>query len=215
MNNKLIPVEYSNQRILTTHQLAESYETETRRISENFNANKGRYILGKHYFCLEGEAKREFLNHTQITDGSKNAAILYLWTEKGALLHAKSLNTDKAWEVYGELVENYFNTKVASLDITQLSPQMQLLTQMVNSMAQQELKLNQLEVKIQDTEKQTAEIGQKINIVQDTIIQRDDDWRRGLNKIFNNAVEASGTGDYQTLRQETYEILEREEPIAI
>ena len=35
----------------------------------------------------------------------------YLWTEKGALLHAKSLNTDKAWEVYDYLVDFYFRAK--------------------------------------------------------------------------------------------------------
>ena len=31
--------------------------------------------------------------------------------KKGALLHAKSLNTDKAWEVYDYLVDFYFRAK--------------------------------------------------------------------------------------------------------
>ena len=48
------------------------------------------------------------MNHHQIDDGLKNASKLYLWTERGALLHAKSLNTDRAWEVYDRLVETYF-----------------------------------------------------------------------------------------------------------
>lgn len=33
------------------------------------------------------------------------------WTEKDALLHTKSLNTDKAWEVYDHLVNFYFRVK--------------------------------------------------------------------------------------------------------
>ena len=33
---------------------------------------------------------------------------VYLWTQKGAFLHAKSLNTDKAWDVYEILVDTYF-----------------------------------------------------------------------------------------------------------
>ena len=44
----------------------------------------------------------------QVTFGhlvDKRTSHLYLWTEKGALLHAKSLNTDKAWEVYDYLVD--------------------------------------------------------------------------------------------------------------
>lgn len=106
--NELAIIEYKDVRVLTTQQLAEEYGTDTRRISENFNANKNRYIAGKHYIALEGQEKREFLNHTEIADSSKNAKTLYLWTEKGAFLHAKSLNTDKAWEVYDRLVDSYF-----------------------------------------------------------------------------------------------------------
>jgi phage antirepressor YoqD-like protein len=107
----LIPIEYQNQRILTTAQLAEQYGTDERRISENFNRNRDRYMEGKHFFALQGEEKRAFLNHTQIGDGSKHASVLYLWTEKGAWLHAKSLNTDRAWEAYEMLVDEYYRIK--------------------------------------------------------------------------------------------------------
>lgn len=48
------------------------------------------------------------INRPQIDDASKKATKLYLWTQKGAFLHAKSLNTDKAWEVYDHLVDSYF-----------------------------------------------------------------------------------------------------------
>ena len=106
--NKLVPIEHKNQRVLTTAQIADGYGTDEKRISENFNRNKDRYIEGKHYYALSGESKTQFCNHTQIADGSKKAHMLYLWTEKGALFHAKSLNTDKAWEVYDHLVETYF-----------------------------------------------------------------------------------------------------------
>ena len=43
----------------------------------------------------------------------KTANKLYLWTERGALLHAKSINTDQAWEVYDRLVDFYFRAKEA------------------------------------------------------------------------------------------------------
>lgn len=57
---------------------------------------------------MKGEEIRAFKNRLEIQDGLKHANVLQLWTEKGALLHAKSLNTDKAWEVYDYLVEFYF-----------------------------------------------------------------------------------------------------------
>lgn len=109
--NQLQVIEHQNQRALTTAQLAESYETDERRISENYTRNRERYTEGKHYFSLEGEQKREFLNHTQIADSLKHAPTIYLWTEKGAWLHAKSLNTDRAWEAYETLVDDYYRIR--------------------------------------------------------------------------------------------------------
>lgn len=106
--NDIQKVEYNGVLVLTTQQIAKAYGTEAKIISNNFNRNKIRYIEGKHYISLTGEEKRRFLNHHQFEDGLKNANTIYLWTQKGAFLHAKSLNTDTAWEVYDELVDNYF-----------------------------------------------------------------------------------------------------------
>ena len=53
--------EYKDMRVLTTQQIAEAYGAEERRISENFNANKKRYVEGKHYIKLEGKELKEFL----------------------------------------------------------------------------------------------------------------------------------------------------------
>ena len=105
--NELQITEYKNIRVLTTQQLAEAYGSDTRVISNNFNRNKDRYVEGKHYICLEGDELKDFKTNHQF-DESSRINKLYLWTEKGAFLHAKSLNTDTAWEVYDRLVDNYF-----------------------------------------------------------------------------------------------------------
>ena len=99
-------IEQDGQRVLTTAQLADAYGTSTQRISHNFSQNKKRYVEGKHFYYLTGESLKEFAmsNFDTANKGGK----MYLWTERGALLHAKSLNTDKAWEVYDFLVEHYF-----------------------------------------------------------------------------------------------------------
>lgn len=103
--NELQITEYKNIRVLTTQQIAEAYGTDSKTISYNFNHNKERYIYGKHFICLSGDELRAF---REIHDLPNNLNKLYLWTEKGAFLHAKSLNTDTAWEVYDRLVDNYF-----------------------------------------------------------------------------------------------------------
>lgn len=104
-------VEVKGIRVLTTKQLAELYGTDTRTLQYNFRYNKERYILGKHYIEVNGDELRRLKTRSEIPSSFKYAKSLYLWTEKGALLHAKSLNTDKAWEVYDYLVDFYFRAK--------------------------------------------------------------------------------------------------------
>lgn len=108
--NELAVTEYKEIRVLTTQQIADAYGSNADTITKNFNRNKDRYVEGKHYICLKGDELRAFKANGQI-DLLPNVNTLYLWTEKGAFLHAKSLNTDKAWEVYDHLVDTYFNRK--------------------------------------------------------------------------------------------------------
>lgn len=115
-------VEVKGIRVLTSGQIAECYGTTLDCIKQNFYANRKRYVEGKHYIALSGDELKEFKdwvrkahlvnNQVRITNlVGRQASHLYLWTEKGALLHAKSLNTDKAWEVYDYLVDFYFRAK--------------------------------------------------------------------------------------------------------
>jgi ORF6N domain. len=106
----LIPVEYQTQRILTTEQLAEIYETEPRRITENFQRNQDRFIEGKHYYFIHGEELKTFLQDAEsVVQNPSKVRMLYLWTERGASRHCKILDTDKAWEQFDNLEETYFN----------------------------------------------------------------------------------------------------------
>lgn len=111
-------VDYNGIRVLTSLQIADAYETTTTRIKQNFNENKDKYKYGKHYILLTGDDLKAFKKNYNVFNKVGNnylvgnrAPSLYLWTERGALLHAKSLNTDKAWQVYEYLVENYFRSK--------------------------------------------------------------------------------------------------------
>lgn len=104
-------VEVKGQRVLTTEQLAKCYDTVPKIIQYNFSYNKQRYTEGKHFILLQGAELKQFKANLEIQGNLKFARILYLWTEKGALLHAKSLNTDKAWEVYDYLVDFYFRER--------------------------------------------------------------------------------------------------------
>ena len=109
LQTDLTPVEYSAQRVLTTEQLAQFYECDANNIKKNFNFNKERFLEGKHYFKLEGEE----LSKLRVTFGdlqiSPMTRTFYLWTKRGAARHAKMLSTEKAWQVFEALEENYFD----------------------------------------------------------------------------------------------------------
>ena len=106
-------VEVKGIRVLTSKQIAEEYGTSTDVIKKNFTRNREHFVEGKHYIALAGDELKCF-KQNQMTNShlvANRTAHLYLWTEKGALLHAKSINTDKTWQVYDYLVDFYFRPK--------------------------------------------------------------------------------------------------------
>ena len=109
--NELTVLEHNDIRVMTTEQLAEAYGCDVQHIKQNFNNNKERFTDGKHYFRLEGAELKSFKRQVENFDlpVSKFASAMYLWTKRGAARHSKMLGTERAWDVFDELEESYFN----------------------------------------------------------------------------------------------------------
>ncbi|MFS0784751.1 ORF6N domain-containing protein [Bacillus sp. 1P06AnD] len=152
-------IEQNGQRVLLTNQLAESYGTDPKIINRNFQRNSERYIEGKHFFSLTGEGLKDFKGSRQFDDSLKFSSVLYLWTEKGALLHAKSLNTDQAWAVYEKLVDSYFSKVKVLSEKEQLMASMKLSIE--NSEELNSLKSDVMEIKRQVSEEIVLNHGQQ------------------------------------------------------
>lgn len=113
---ELKPINYNEEVVITTKTLANVYECDEKQISKNFNRNKDKFEEGKHYYKLEGKALKEFKTSSLFDDSSMlRVNCLYLWTKRGASRHCKMLGTDKAWEMFDTLEENYFNPKMPQL----------------------------------------------------------------------------------------------------
>lgn len=108
---ELKPINYKEEVVITTKTLAKVYECDDKIISNNFNRNKDKFEEGKHYYELKGEQLQAFKGCHQNDESLKYVSILYLWTKRGASRHCKMLGTDKAWEMFDSLEENYFNPK--------------------------------------------------------------------------------------------------------
>lgn len=148
--NQLNPIIQQGQRVLTTQQLADSFGVETKIINRNFQRNAERYIEGKHVFVLSGEELRQFKGSRQFDDSLKFTSILYLWTEKGAWLHAKSLNTDSAWNAYEKLIDEYYSVVKILSEKEQLIASMKITIETSEKVDKIENKIISLEQKIDE-----------------------------------------------------------------
>lgn len=113
----------------------------------------------------------------------------------------------------GKVVRKYFITvekrfKNQLIDVAQLSPELQMAKQIWDGMAKAQLEQA-------ETQRQLALTNEKVNLVEtavttikDTIVQRDDDWRNSINKMFNNAALHTESKDFRNLRNESYQMLE-------
>lgn len=197
----LIPLEFKNQRIITTKVLAEEFGTKEDNIKANFNNNKTRFKEGKHYFQLKGDELRVFKGVVNdINDPSiKFASVLTLWTEKGAARHAKILDTDEAWDVYEEFEETYFRIKNRQPSLDGLSPQLQALINI-------ELNQKKLEEKIETVREENKN---EIESIRSAVTLDTNSWRKDTAVIINKiATKLGGFEHIQPIREEIYNLLD-------
>jgi len=177
-------IEHNNQRVLTTQQLAASYGTDAQIIVNNFNRNKDRYTEGKHFYRLEGEEKRGFINLNQI-DVGLNTQHFYLWTEKGAWLQAKSLGTDEAWEAYEMLVDDYYN-KADMLKLIAKDPIMAMRYDQIKMIQ----RLDDVEEKVNIAEDQAISAHTRLDNLDK--VDPDGDPRQELVRLVTNYAKRNG-----------------------
>ncbi len=101
-------IEREGKRVLMTSQIAEAFGADAKTVNRNFQRNQGRFEQGQHFFALTGEALKQFKGERRNDSTLKYTSNLYLWTEEGAFMLAKSLNSEKAWQAYNLLVNQYF-----------------------------------------------------------------------------------------------------------
>ncbi|EKS1146029.1 TPA: ORF6N domain-containing protein [Escherichia coli] len=124
----LSPITHNQIPVITTELLAQLYGAEVKNIQNNYARNAERFIEGKHFFKVAGDALKNLrvaLNYSQNLQPSlrglqisPKARSLILWTERGAARHAKMLETDQAWDVFEKLEDCYFRQKDPSAPVS-------------------------------------------------------------------------------------------------
>ncbi|EGT5565027.1 ORF6N domain-containing protein [Clostridioides difficile] len=196
--NNLQVIERNNERVLTTQQLADVYETDARNISNNFNNNKDRFIEGKHYFLLQGDDLKNFKGiHTEY-ENLKFTSKMYLWTERGANRHCKILDTDKAWEQFDNLEETYFKVKQQKPTCIE-----DVLIESLKEMKDLRLQVNQ-------ANSIALEAKAEVETIKDVVSLDSNSWRTNTHQLIARIAKKQGGFEHiNMLRTESYELLNK------
>ena len=187
--------EYKGQRVVTFSDIDAVHGRPEGTAKRNFNANRNHFIEGEDYFRVGSDEIRTNGLFSISENDHRDKALI---TEQGYLMLVKSFTDDLAWDVQRSLVNSYFKVKSLASD---LSPQMQLLYQMVNQLAENERAAKEAQALAQKAVDTTEAIKEAIQPVFDN-------WRDETNKKFNRIQKSCGT-QFSFLRNEMYQALEQ------
>ena len=215
-NHDVVEIQWKGQKVITTAQLAEVYETDANNVQANFGRNQEHFKEGTHYFLLKGQALREFKDY--LTDSqvvAKNAPLLYLWTHRGASRHCKILDTEKAWEQFDNLEESYFNPQT-SINMDDLDPDTQLMNLLVRNISRQELEQKRQREEQKRQAEKLEQLDNRIDAIKEVVSLRPNAWRKDTANIINKmALKAGGYDHIKLIRDESYRILEERMHVAL
>lgn len=103
-----------NKKAMLVKDIANIHNQPLKEINRRINDNRNRFKNGVDLidFLSGSEPLRKFAQENGLV-GSNRAQHVYLLSERGYAKLLKILDDDKAWDIYDELVDNYFNMRVA------------------------------------------------------------------------------------------------------
>lgn len=185
INNKELSIkEFQNQRVITFKDIDEVHERADGTASRNFRENRDRFIKDVDYFDITPQDfQPDEIRHFGIN--SPRGGIII--TESGYLMLVKSLTDDLAWKVQRQLVDNYFRGKELVNDLSNLSPQLQLLINI-------ELEQKEMKKEIQD--------------MREVISLDTTSWRNDSKDLIVKIANSLGGNEYiREVRSESYKLL--------
>ncbi len=149
-----------NKKAMLVRDIAVIHNSNVRRINEVINRNRKRFKDGVDIIdLLSNEDFAVVLNDSGFNQNQINASNnIYLLSERGYAKLLKILEDDKAWEIYDELVDNYFNMKyvIQKQDSYMITDPVQRAKRWIEEQEEHQVKLDK-EVKKNEVLKPKAE----------------------------------------------------------
>jgi Rha family phage regulatory protein len=151
----------------------------------------------------------EFFIESTYFDSKNEERPCYLITKKGCDMVANKMTGEKGILFTATYVSRFEEMeKSQSLDTTKLSPQLQMFSQLFQTIAQQELETRELKIAVLEAKKGFEQTKESLNNIKETIIQTPDNWRENINKQLNKIVQSTTELNYQEVRVKSYKMLE-------
>lgn len=185
------------KKAMLVKDIAAIHGREVKAINQAIKLNNHRFKDGEDIIDLKSKVNQNDLteNYGFEVHSVRMAKNIYLLSERGYAKLLKILEDDKAWEIYDQLVDTYFNMR-SELDTSNLSPELQMFSGLFKSLAKQELATKQLESKVDSISEIVA-----VNTV---------DWRKDTRQLINAVAKTQGGfSAYQEIQSEIYTELER------
>lgn len=191
---KEIPVIYggfgSNQKVVLAKTIAEIHEEEVKVTNQRINMNRNRFKDGvdlidlKEVNQIDHNLLKDF-GFTQMQISKANN--IYLLSERGYAKLIKIMDSDLAWEIHDQLMDEYFSMREERINpYANLSPELQsiiMLDQKQQMLEQNQTKLNQRMNKLEENAKLEAGeynlVSKRISSRINTVLKE-----RGINRHF-------------------------------
>ncbi|MFQ6896446.1 MAG: ORF6N domain-containing protein [Turicibacter sp.] len=203
---KEIPVIYggfgSNQKVVLAKTIAEIHGMPVSEINRNINNNIKRFKDGVDIVDLKQMGDAHTFSSLGFTKAQRgNANNIYLLSERGYAKLIKIMDSDLAWDIHDQLMDEYF-----SMREEKSKPVSQLDAIIAGLQATKELQEKMVVVEQVQVQQQQA-----IQNIRNVVAINTTDWRKDTTNIINRIAMSrdGGSDNIQTVRNESYELLEK------
>lgn len=158
---------------------------------------------------LGAEAKNglsEYFTESTYKDKTGRTLPSFLLTKKGCELYATRMTGEKGTQFAVKYIERFNemenHIKQNELDMKQLSPELQIMNNMVRALAHQELEQKRMRQELNDTRKEISDVRQ-------VFVLNPKNWRKEVNDLIVKISKTKNSLDaYRETRNESYKRLE-------
>lgn len=205
---KEIPVIYggfgSNQKVVLAKTIAEIHGMETKHVNELINRSINRFKEGIDLLDLKVVVQNDHnllkdFGFTQMQISKANN--IYLLSERGYAKLIKIMDSDLAWDIHDQLMDEYF-----SMREEKSKPVSQLDAIIAGLQATKEL-----QEKMEVVEQVQVQQQQAIQNIRNVVAINTTDWRKDTTNIINRIAMSrdGGAENIQAIRKESYDLLEK------